>query len=176
MGFTSGRHAGIMVALCLAIGASAAAAQETLGEIEATIDSEAYEWRTLGGGGSDVEYNTDLRDFGPVQTISMMGFPPGDVSMRGTIQLIVGLGSDTLTPVDQEVIYAPEGMSRMWMSIEGEDLVTVESFETTDDGGEVAGTFSGRVCFKESMFAEPDPDNCKPIEGRFSSRLPLSEF
>ncbi len=168
---TSGRTTAL-VAAALIGGATSVAAEEKIGEIFATIDGEAFEWRALAPDADGTDYNTSLRFFGPMQNVSVMGFSPGQISMKQTIQITFTLTPGSLDTFEQEVIYAPEGMKRMWTSLPDDDLVTVESFEDTDAGGEVSGRFSGRLCLKESMFAEPDPDQCKDIEGSFASSLP----
>jgi hypothetical protein len=165
--------AAVMAAASLAAGT--ASAQEAIGQISASIDGEALEWRTLGTDDSGTDYNTSLQAFGPMRTVSIMGFPPGRVTMRGTIQLTFTLMEGSFATVEQEVIHAPEGLGRVWTSLEGEDLITIESFEAGADTGGVSGRISGRVCLKESLFAEPDVGTCKPIEGSFISRLPLSD-
>lgn len=164
----------VLVAVILAAGTTSVAAEDVIGEIVATIDGEPHEWRTLGPDGTGTDYNTSRQAFGPMHSVSVMGFPPGRPGMRGTIQLTFTLTSGGLDTYDQEVIYAPEGMSRMWVSLEGEDLITLENFESGAEGGTVSGHLSGRVCLQESLFAEPDEDNCKRVEGSFSSSLPAA--
>ncbi|MCC6007792.1 MAG: hypothetical protein JJU40_08950 [Rhodobacteraceae bacterium] len=165
---------GPMVGAGLVFGAATGAAQEAIGEIVATIDGEPRAWRTLGPDGSGTDYNTFLEVFGPMQGVSLMGFPPGRVTIRGTVQLTFTLMGDALDLFEQEVIYAPEGMSRMWVSLEGEDLITVEHFEASGSEAEVSGRVAGRVCLKEGLFSEPDPERCKSIEGTFGSRVPAA--
>ena len=167
--------AAVLIAVTLAVGATRVAAENVIGEIIGTIDGEPREWRALGPDGSGADYNTSLQVFGPMQIIDVMGISPGRPGLRGSIQLTFTLTGSGLEPFDQEVIYAPEGMSRMWVSLENEDLITVEHFESGADGAEVSGRLYGRVCLKESLFAEPDESNCKAIEGRFSSVVPAAE-
>ena len=175
MGATREGTTAVLVAVMLGAGTTSLAAESVIGEIVATIDGEEREWRALGPDGSGADYNTSLQVFGPMQVVDVMGLPPGRPGLRGSIQLTFTLTSGGLEPFDQEVIYAPEGMRRMWVSLEGEDLITVEHFETGADGAEVSGQISGRVCLRESMFAEPDEDNCKPIEGSFRASVPIAE-
>lgn len=163
---------GVLAAAGLAVVATQGVAQQAIGEITATIDGEALVWRTLGPDGSGTDYNTGIESFGPMQSVSVMGFPPGRPTMRGVVQLSFTLMPGGLETLDQEVIHAPEGMSRMWVSLEGEDLITVEHFEATPEGAEVAGRFDGRVCLKEGLMAPPDPQTCRTIEGAFSTALP----
>ena len=172
MGTTRKGAAGVIAAVMLACAPANVAAEQVIGEVVATIDGEPREWRTLGPDGTGIQYNTSLQAFGPMQTVSVMGFPPGRAGMRGTIQLTFALMSGGLDTFEQELIYAPEGMSRMWVSLEGEDLITIEEFENRAEGAVVSGRFSGRVCLQESLFAQPDQANCKPVEGRFSTSLP----
>lgn len=168
----SGGCVGVLVAAGLALAPTPAAAQDTIGEIVATLDGEARAWRALGPDGSGTDYNTRLEAFGPMQSVSIMGFPPGQITTRGSVQITFTVMSGDEALFEQEVIYAPEGMSRMWTSLEGEDLITLERFAADGAQAEVAGRIAGRLCLKESLFADPDPDTCKTIEGRFASALP----
>lgn len=172
MGYRRNGACAALVAMGLAFGATTVAAQDMIGEIVATIDGEAREWRALGPDGSGTDYNTYLEVFGPMQSVSITGFPPGQVTTRGTLQITFTAMSGETGTFDQEVIYAPDGMRGMWTSLEGEDLITLEDFEATGAGGVVSGRVSGRLCLKESLFAEPDPDRCMGIEGQFNSSLP----
>lgn len=156
----------------LAVGTTEVRAQDVIGGIVGVIDGEAREWRALGPDGSGIDYNTALQDFGPVQAVSIMGFPPGPPAMRGVLQLTFSVMQGATETFEQEVIYAPDGMSRMWVSLEGEDLITLERFEASGAGAEVSGRFSGRVCLQESLFADPDPGSCRTVEGSFTASLP----
>lgn len=175
MNFERGTGFGVILAVMLSFGTTATAQPETIGEIVATIDGEAFEWRALGPDSSGNDYNTAVNAQYGYLDVSVMGFPPGSVTMRGVVQLTFMLMPGSLETMDQEVIFAPEGMRQMWTSLEGEDLITIEHLDASEPTGEVSGRFAGRVCQKESMFAEPDPDRCKEIDGRFSSRLPHSD-
>jgi hypothetical protein len=167
---------GMVLGGLLAFSSPAFAQQQVIGEVIATIDGDAFEWRTYGPDQSGTDYNTSLNTQFGMPDVSVMGFPPGEITMRGIVQLSFMLMPDSLDMLDQEVIFAPEGMSRMWMSLEGEDLITIEEFDATEPTGAVSGRFSGRVCQKESMLAEPDPETCKQIEGTFNTRLPHISF
>ena len=108
-----------------------------------------------------------------MQAVSIMGFPPGEVTTRGgSLQITFPVMSGAREALGQEVIYVPEGMTRMWASPKGEDLITLERFEVAGRGGDVADRIAGRVCLKESLFADPDPYRCKTIEGSIRYTLP----
>lgn len=62
----------------------------------------------------------------------------------------------------------------MKTSIDGGDLLTVDHYAADDTGGVVLGRFAERVCLKEGLFAEPDPEHCMRIEGIFNIKLPLA--
>lgn len=162
---------GVVLGLLLALGTSASA-QETIGEVVATIDGDAFEWRTFAPDPSGTDYNTSLNTQFGFLDVSVMGFPPGRITMRGVVQLSFMLMPDTLETMEQEVIFAPDGMSQMWTSLVGENLITIEHLDATSPSGEVSGRFAGRVCRKEGMLAEPDPNRCKEIDGTFTTRLP----
>lgn len=167
---------GAVLAIAGVGGAPAMADQETLGEIVATIDGEAFEWRTLGPDASGNTFNTGITTIAGMRDVSVMGFPPGSVTMRGVLQLTFMLMPNGTAMLEQDVLFAPEGMSQMWTTIDGEDLITLDQFDASEPVGVVSGRISGRVCQRESMFAEPDPDTCRQIEGTFSTRLPHGEL
>lgn len=173
-GVTTGLMTGALVIGALAMGAGTAAAQDSIGEMTATIDGTQKSWRMLGPDGSGQDYNTGLRMFGPMANVSAMGFPPGRITMRGSVQLSFTMLPGSLDTMEQEVIFAPEGMGRIWSTLPEENALTITRFETDSEGGMVAGEIAGRLCLKESLFADPDPDNCQSIEGSFSTRLPLA--
>ena len=163
---------GLTICAGLGLGAGPAVAQQTIGEIIATIGEETLELRTLAADGGADDYNTALRDFAGMIDVSVMGFPRGRIAMRNVVQITFMVMRGSLEPIQQEVIFAPEGMSRIWTSLDGEDLITIESLDTSAPIGAVSGRFSGRVCLKSGIMAEPDPDECRDIEGTFASRLP----
>jgi hypothetical protein len=169
-------YRGTMLGIMIATGTAAMADQETLGEIVATIDGEPLEWRTLGPDAAGNSYNTGITTIAGMRDVSVMGFPPGSVTMRGVLQLTFMLLPNASDLFEQDVIFAPEGMSQMWTTIEGEDLITLDQFDASEPVGEVSGRISGRVCQRESMFADPDPDTCRQIEGTFTTRLPHGEL
>lgn len=169
---TLNRKTAALIAAALIAGPTSLAAQEKIGEVIATIDGESFEWSAYAPEPSGTDYNTSLRLFGPMQSVSVMGFPPGRVAVTDAIQITFSLMPGSPGTFEQEVLYAPEGMRNLWTSLDGEDLITIESFDETDGGAEVSGSFAGRICRKENMMSEPDPENCKDIEGRFSSVLP----
>jgi len=173
-GATGATAAAIAVVL-LVLTADPADAQEDIGTITATIDGEMFEWSTLAGGNTGEDYNTGLRDFGGVFDVSLMGFQPGTVSMRGALQISFAMMSDSTAPVDASVIHLPEGGRQTWMSPDSEAPVSIDHWEVTASGAEVRGRIAGQLCFKESLFAEPDLERCKAIEGRFASALPRAQ-
>ena len=167
---------GTMLGIMIATGTTAMADQETLGEIVATIDGAAFEWRTLGPDEAGNSYNTGITTIAGMRDVSIMGFPPGSVAMRGVLQLTFMLMPNSTDMLEQDVLFAPEGMSQMWTTIEGEDLITLDPFDASEPDGAVSGRISGRVCQRESMFADPDPNTCHHIEGTFTTRLPHGDL
>ena len=47
--------------------------------------------------------------------------------------------------------------------------LTVARFD--GQAGRVEGSFSGTLCYRADVAQNPDPSNCKPVEGRFASDL-----
>jgi len=175
MRFRGAIGATAIAVVALAVTVDPADAQESIGSITATIDGEMFEWSTLAGGNTGEDYNTGLRDFGGVFDVSLMGFQPGTVSMRGAVQITFAMMSGSTALVDASVIHLPEGMRQTWMSPDSESPVSIDHWEVTASGAEVRGRIAGRLCYKESLFAEPDLDRCKVIEGHFASTLPRAQ-
>lgn len=171
---TTTAFAAAALAVLTLVPAAPAQANE-IGRIEATLDGAPMAWRTLGPDGSSVEYNTWVRDDFGMTSVSIMGFPPGPVTMRGVLQLTFSMMPGDSGLFEQEVILAPDGMRQIWTAPEGENLITVEQFDAGSAEAMVSGLISGRLCRKDGMFAEPDPDDCRQIEGRFETRLPQSD-
>lgn len=142
-GGTVGFGLTVCAGLALAIGSTAA--QETIGEIFATIDGETLALRRLAADGGAHDHNTVVRDFAGIIDVSVMGFPPGRIAMRNVVQITFIVMPGSLDPIEPEVIFAPEGMSRLRTSLGGEDLITIEALDTSAPEGAVSGRFAGRV-------------------------------
>lgn len=163
-------HRTALAAACLLIPIGAVA-QDVIGSIAATLDGEARTWQTLDGSGSDTSYNTYLDDFGGFQSASITGYVEGAPFNRDVLQIVVGFMGGDSTPIETTVLFVPERMSQMWANIDGEPILTIDSF----DGTQIAGSLSGRLCFKDGMMAEPDPETCQTIEGTFDTVLPPAD-
>lgn len=162
-------HRTIIAAICLLI-PGGALAQDVIGSITATLDGEPRTWQTLQGSG-DASYNTYFESFGAFQSASVTGYVEGGSFNRDVLQIVVGFMDGDTTPLETTVLFVPERMSRMWANIDGEPILTIDSF----DGGQIAGSLSGRLCFKDGMMAEPDPETCQTIEGTFDTVLPPAD-
>ncbi|MGY6706948.1 MAG: hypothetical protein ACXIVF_01370 [Rhizobiaceae bacterium] len=167
------------LALCL-VGATPAFAMEEIGTIEATIDGEAGRWTTMHLA-SENAATAEHSKIGPMTSISIQGHDPDSGSMmRNVLSLdvtLMGEGPSAET-FDPALSLFPEGMSGpFYTSGDGQLEVSVR-FDELDlsERGHARGSFSGQLCRQDGMFAEPDLDNCRAIEGTFDTELHLAEY
>jgi hypothetical protein len=166
------RILGCLVLGGMAVGLPVApAAQEVIGTITAELDGAPREWRTLAG--DDTDYNTVLRDFGGILDISLHGYEAEGSFTREILVIDLSLAEGGAASLGQTVLYVADSMSRPWSSLEGEDVVRRLNFDA--DAGTIEGELDGRLCFKDGLFAEPDPETCIRIAGRFESFLPRAD-
>jgi hypothetical protein len=180
---TTRRHAAAPIAgaalLCLASVTSVSAMQE-IGTIEATIGGESGSWTTIHMA-SEQTATAEHSSVGPMTSISIQGHDPESGSMmRNVLSLnitLMGEGPSAQT-FDATLSLFPEGMSRpFFTSGDGKTEVDVR-FEELDlsELGHARGTFSGQLCHQDGMFSEPDPNDCRAIEGTFDTQLHLAEY
>lgn len=63
-------------------------------------------------------------------------------------------------------------MPPLWAGRDDGDIrVTLDRAEFDGQSGRVEGSFSGTLCYRATLTQNPDPTNCKPIEGRFATDL-----
>jgi hypothetical protein len=154
--------------------APAAAAQEVIGEIAATLAGQNRVWQTLQGSG-EVSYNTWVNDMGFAWEVNIQGYVEGGSRIAEVLAIHLSGMAGEHSPQTANILYAPERMSQVYV-VETEedapDILTLDRLEIGPDGGVAAGRFASTLCFKESLFAEPDPDACLDVEGRFETALP----
>lgn len=76
------------------------------------------------------------------------------------------------TPINVTISYSPPRPSKeFWTSDDAPNPATLifTTFETKGNEGRVVGTYQAELCRAESIEAEPDTGNCRPIEGTFDS-------
>ncbi|WP_026987838.1 hypothetical protein [Fodinicurvata fenggangensis] len=159
---------------------TAAPAQETepLGSIEATIAGEAGNWETLAVPADDAATAT-FRIGGQTTHIAIQGHDPqADSLLKNVLNLEATLAGSN---ADAEVLDAgvnlfPDGLDNPFYVSEAEAgaaSITFDSLELGDSEGRAEGSFTATICRREGIMAEADSDDCRRVEGRFSTGLQL---
>ncbi|MBL3702095.1 hypothetical protein GI582_05215 [Sulfitobacter sp. BDSS02] len=147
-----------------------------VGTVSATIGDMAYEGETLDVP-SEGTSTAEWRAFGPVTSVSVQAHDPAAESlMHGVLTIEMSLmGEDASAGMmDASVSWWPEGMSAPFYINEviGPDLgIAIDTLSLEEGGSKITGTFSARLCRKDSFFAEIDSGDCVPVEGRFDTAL-----
>lgn len=172
-----------MICMALSLALPLPALSQEFGQIAATYDGEERTWYTIAreSGGetqATATYGSSLANFFDlhIQGHPRPTFTSTDVlSVDAMVQGGIEAGGRL---VDVEILHIPDGISRpTWTSQDAptRSTLSIEAIETGEPGetGTLTGTFSGQVCLRESMTAEPDPMNCRMIEGRIKTRILL---
>lgn len=154
--------------------AGPAAANETIGSMEAAIDGEMRTWRTLSVP-SEGTATAQFRDLGGVTSVSVQGHPEEGPVMSDVLSFeatLMGEGAGA-SVISATVSHFPGGMSEpFFVSDESGVAPTIEWTRLeVSDGGMAEGRFSATLCRRASMFAEIDLGDCRDVEGTFSTQL-----
>ena len=147
--------------------------EEALGEIIASMNGEDRIWYTLydseSGGGS----NTGFDDFGVLRAVNLQGYPENRDGLMEVLSISISVAPESNDVLEARIMFVPERMARAYVSDEDDmsELVLIEELELEEEGGFITGTFAAELCFKDGMFANPDPEDCIVLEGRFHTEL-----
>ncbi|NMG40260.1 hypothetical protein GRZ55_13505 [Chelativorans sp. ZYF759] len=161
-------------------GASPSLAMQEIGTIEATIGGQSGTWTTLHLASEDTA-TAEHSQVGPMTSISIQGHDPESGSMmRNVLSLdvtLMGEGPSAET-FDSTLSLFPEGMSGPFFTSGDGQMEVSFQFDDLDlsERGHARGRFSGQLCRQDGMFAEPDLDDCRAIEGTFDTQLHLAEY
>lgn len=166
--------AAVVPVLVLGCSPSASAVgTEVIGSMQARIDGEPGTWETLSlpaEGTATASYSR----FGAGATIAIQGHDPGAESrMRNVLSLqvtVMGEGASAQLIGDVILGLYPDGMAGASWQASAADI-TWERLELGADGGHATGRFTASLCRQEGAFSEPDPDDCRAIEGEFDTAL-----
>lgn len=172
----------VLVTSLLIISQAATAQIETVpvGTVTATLGEAAYEGETLdvpSEGTSTAEWRT----FGPVSSLSIQAHDPNAESiMQGILTIEISLmGTDApAAMMDASVSWWPEGMNApFYMNEEiGDDLsISIDTLSLEEEGSTITGSFSAKLCRKESFFDDADKEDCLPVAGHFDTALKRAE-
>lgn len=156
--------------------ASPISAQEVLGTIEAREDDTFRSWFvTRDAGQSQSRWQQPVPG---LVDVSLWGHAADDstTSVEGALILDFDVMTSSGTPVviEPTLQYLTEGYGGGWLALDDSSLsVTLESFDASETGLSVAGTFSATLTYStDPMKQTLDPSRTQTMEGRFSAVLP----
>ena len=147
---------------------------EEIGRIEARFGDE------------DISLPTVIaRSGGEADATAFMMFPGGGfadlslagVSMDSRARLDLNLSYMSASPdlqtapLSGDIAYTPAETSGYWTSEDAPTpaVITFTTLTIAGEEGRATGRFTAQLCFAEDYGAEPDPGNCRPIEGSFDT-------
>jgi hypothetical protein len=159
---------------------TASFAQETFGTITASINGEERTWFLT-------TQDNESQSFGLIfssmnfQSFSLWGQPTDETvtSLKDTLLFSFDVMSvaDQLMPLNAELIYLENGWTSGWNASKASEPSTMDfsltTFEKSDDGIFVEGTFEAATGFREPLSnGEIDPSRTLQMNGIFSATLP----
>lgn len=166
----------LYVALSLVQPAMAQAARTPIGEVNATIGSDAYSGVTLQAP-SEGTATANFRRTGPSTQLSIQAHDPKAkrVLHRVLTVEIALMGSDSSAGIAEATVsWWPAGMRKPFYHSEGSEAeldVSVDTLSLDGDAPSVSGSFSARLCRKDAFHTTPDATHCVPVKGTFKTAL-----
>lgn len=156
--------------------AAPALAQDSLGSIEARIDDTFRTWHLTRDGSQS---QSSWIEKGPgITDVSLWGHDTPDTTSSVAEALILDFavmtGTGTPMAINPTLQYLSEGYKGGWLAIDDSQItVTLESFDITPAGLNVAGSLSATLSYSTNPMAQTiDPTRSQPVEGRFAAILP----
>jgi hypothetical protein len=151
-----------------------APAQEVLGQITVTIDTQDHIWHTLLEEDENIAQATHFSDFGFIWQVQIEGRDSGDGALPGNLQIVFsGIDGET-RPNERVIIFDETATGKRFVSADEDvDAVIVDRLDLTNGDGFAEGSLGAALCRRDGVFATPDPEDCVTIMGRFASRLPI---
>jgi len=153
---------------------------ETMGTISARFNEMQLEWRTVSVE-DEAERDASATLYLGVgfQTLVLQGIPVSDGGPQIVIEVLYfGTASPASIPTEVLISVFPGGFMQEHWTSEGVEMRQPEiDFTTLDytiDGGTTEGTFAALLCVRTG-FDDVDPEDCSPIEGRFSTEFAVQE-
>lgn len=165
-----------LVAALLLSAASPILAQEVQGTVEARQDDTFRTWFVTQDG---AQTQSAWQEVVPgLVSLTLWGHATDDTATSVDEALILDFGVMTSTgaPVvtDPTLQYLSEGYGGGWLAMDDTSLsVAIETFEVSDAGLVVAGTFTAMLTYSTDLMRQTlDPSRTQAMEGRFSATLP----
>lgn len=156
-----------------------AVAQEAVevGKIEASFDGKTIVQPTVHAleGGKQVPGTAHMVVQPPMSSsLSIQGHRPGDGQLGLEVNFMTLQPGPKTAPSLVAVTYKPKEPGQFWTSEDTPTLpsVTFTTLETKDEGkARAVGTFKAQLCFSKGYDQPVDTGNCRPITGRFDTRV-----
>lgn len=165
-------HAACIAALCLAFPAGAQGLED-IGTIDATFDGETIAQTAIRYSEGDEQVATAEFSAGFGSTnLSIYG---GDVRRQLVIEVM--FPGDAPGPASPQILasvaWFPNGMADHWSSEDAPTppSVTFSRLEAAGDEGHATGAFAATLCATTMRGPPATAPDCRPITGRFDTRL-----
>lgn len=163
-------------ALCMFMGVASPALAfeiEEIGTIEATFDGERIAQPTvMVRDGDESQATAFLFLVGAgFSAFSVSGYSADNKRLSVEVDFMAEDIGPATAPFGLTISYAPEGTALHWTSEDAPTppSVTFSTFEIVGGEGRAVGTFAALLCYAEGYESGGDPENCRPIEGRFDT-------
>lgn len=151
---------------------------EEIGKITATFESKTITQSTVLVKGKEKGNTAYLLLTGSFSNLNLAGYSKDNSRLGIEVDYLSLQPTAETTPLSVTISYIPPRPGKeFWTSDEAPTpaQITFTTFETQGEEGRVAGTYQAELCRAESIGAEPDTSNCRPIEGTFDSKFFVEE-
>ena len=148
---------------------------EEIGTLEATFGDESIAQPTVIAKTDDETSATAYLAVigGGFSSLSLTGFSPDNSRLDISMTFMAQKPGPQTAPISLEISYSPTGGGEHWTS-DGTPTppsVTFTTFENDGKEGRAVGSFAGELCYAKDYGSEADTGNCRPIEGRFDTKI-----
>lgn len=152
---------------------------EEIGSIKADFDGEAITQPTVL---AKQEGKASATAFlflpgGGMSGLSLAGYSRDNKRLGLEVSYMTERPDPQTVPIDLTITYAPKGTKEHWTSEDAPTPVeiTFTTLETKGEEGRAIGTFKAILCYAENYDSGSDTGNCRPIEGRFETKIFIEE-
>lgn len=121
---------------------------------------------------------SEMRKAGMFTSLSIQAHPEPRFTATDVISVDLtwmGEYAPGKAPNAVDMIHMPDGMNGgIWTSENVPEPLTAD-LDIDAEGGTVSGTFSGMLCYQESMAADVDTDTCKEVSGTVDTGMLVVE-
>lgn len=150
---------------------------EEIGMIQADFDGQAITQPTVL---ATIESETTSTAYlhvlgGGYSSLSVVGFSMDNARLGVDVTFASEMPSADTAPLDVTVTFSPGDINGFWTSEDPPSAASVTFTTLSVDGkeGRATGTFDALLCYTEGPTSEPDPSNCRPIQGGFDTPITI---